>query len=74
MASYQDYARLLQLMLGQGGPNPYMGLGLRDRVREGWDNFAQRYLPQAPVIQRIMFEQLDETDPNTWKIFNRAGY
>ena len=57
MASGQDYLRLLQLMLGQGGPNPYMGLGLRDRAREGWDNFAQQYLPQAPGMQKELFQE-----------------
>ena len=51
-----------------------MGLGLRDRIREGWDNWAQRYLPQAPGMQQVMFQRLDETDPNTWEIFRRAGY
>jgi hypothetical protein len=57
MASGQDYLRLLRLMLGQGGPNPYMGLGLRDRAREGWDRFAQQYLPQAPGMQSVMFNE-----------------
>ena len=74
MANYQDLQRVARMLMGQGGPNPYMGLGLRDRIREGWDNWAQRYLPQAPGMQQVMFQQLDETDPNTWEILKRAGY
>ena len=57
MASRQDYARLLQIMLGNGGPNPYMGLDLRGRLQNSWDNFAQRYLPQAPGMQRELFQE-----------------
>lgn len=45
MANRQDYARLLQMMLGQGGPNPYMGLDLRNRIRDGWDRFQAQYFP-----------------------------
>ena len=57
MASGQDYRRLLQMMLGQGRPNPYMGLDLRSRLQNRWDNFAQQYLPQAPGMQRELFQE-----------------
>ena len=45
MASTQDYARLLRLMLGQGGPNPYMGLDLRNRIGDAWNRFQAQYFP-----------------------------
>lgn len=51
--SMQDIARVARMLMGQGAPNPYMGLDLRSK----WDNFAQRYLPQAPGMQDIMFQQ-----------------
>lgn len=51
--SYQDLQRLARLLIGQGGPNPYMGLDLRS----GWDNFAQQYLPQAPGMQKELFQE-----------------
>ena len=57
MANYQDLQRVARMLMGQGGPNPYMGLGLRDRIREGWDNWAQRYLPQAPGMQKELFQE-----------------
>ena len=72
MANRQDYARLLNLMLGNGGPNPYMGLDLRGRLQNGWDNFAQRYLPQAPGMQRELFPQYDENDPYAYEIMKKV--
>ena len=72
MASGQDYRRLLQMMLGQGGPNPYMGLDLRNRLQNRWDNFAQQYLPQAPGMQKELFPMFDENDPFAYELMKKV--
>ena len=57
MASRQDYTRVLQMMLGQGAPNPYMGLDIRGRINDWWNNFSQNNLPQAPGMQKELFQE-----------------
>ena len=57
MANYQDLQRVARMLMGQGGPNPYMGLDIRGRLGNAWDNFAQQYLPQAPGMQKELFQE-----------------
>lgn len=48
MASKQDFARLLNLMLGNGNPNPYMGLDIRgqlEKVGDAWNRFQAQHFP-----------------------------
>ena len=72
MATYQDLQRLARMLMGQGGPNPYMGLGLRDRAREGWDNFAQQFLPQAPGMQKELFQEWYTNDSeDKYEVFKK---
>ena len=68
---------MVRALLGNN-PNPYMGLdfigGMRDIYRNGrrmWDDWAMYNLPQAPGMQPIMFNQLDENDPATWKLLSQ---
>ena len=75
-----NYANILRAILGNN-PDPYMSLnipyGLRNEynnIRNKWDNWAMYHLPQAPGMQPIMFQTLDETDPATWKLRDKMGY
>lgn len=75
-----NYGDVVRALLGNN-PNPYarldIGNGLRNlgrNIQNRWDNWAMYNLPQAPGMQAAMFQQLDETDPNTWAIYNRAGF
>ena len=57
MANYQDLQRVARMLMGQGGPNPYMRLDVRGQLGNWWDNFSQNYLPQAPVMQNELFQE-----------------
>ena len=57
MTNYQDLQRVAKMLMGQGGPNPYMGLDIRGQLGNWWDNFSQNYLPQAPGMQRELFQE-----------------
>lgn len=74
MNRVSDVQRVARMLFGQGGPNPYMGLDLRGQLREGWDNFSSRYLPQLPGQQQILFQPLDENDGATWELLNKFYY
>ena len=74
-----NYGDIIRAMLGNN-PNPFMSLdipnGIRNEyknVKRKWDNWTMNNLPQAPGMQPIMFNQLDETDPATWKLLKLAG-
>lgn len=74
MNRINDIQRVARMLFGQGAPNPYMGLDLRGQLREGWDNFAGRYLPQLPGQQQILFQPLDENDGATWELMDKFYY
>lgn len=57
MANYQDLQRVARMLMGQGGPNPYMGLDIRGQLGNWWDNFSQNHLPQAPGMQKELFQE-----------------
>jgi len=57
MASYQDLQRVAKMLMGQGAPNPYMGLDIRGRINDWWNNFSQNNLPQAPGMNRELFQE-----------------
>lgn len=68
----RQIGQILNYIFGNGAPAPYMGLGIGDRVKEGWDNFAQRYLPQAPGMQKELFPMFDENDPYAYALMKNA--
>ena len=72
MTTYQDLQRVARMLMGQGGPNPYMGLDLRGRLQNRWDNFARQYLPQAPGMQRELFPMFDENDPFAYELMRKT--
>lgn len=73
MASGQDYRRLLQMMLGQGGPNPYMGLDLRNRLGDYISRMQARYFPNQ--YNNMLNYIPDDTDvyANKWAM-DRYSY
>lgn len=74
MNRINDIQRVARMLFGQGTPNPYMGLDLGGQLREGWDNFASRYLPQLPGQQQVLFQPLDENDKATLELLNKFYY
>ena len=72
MTTYQDLQRVARMLMGQGGPNPYMGLDVRGQLGNWWDNFSQNYLPQAPGMQRELFPMLDENDPFAYELMRKT--
>ena len=57
MTNYQDLQRVAKMLMGQGGPNPYMGLDIRGQLGNWWNNFSQNYLPQAHGMNRELFQE-----------------
>lgn len=75
-----NYSDVIRAMLGNN-PNPYIQLnipnGIRNEyrnIRNKWDNWAMNNLPQAPGIQRELFQGLDESDPSTWRLVEQLYY
>lgn len=71
MKTYQDLQRVARMLMGQGGPNPYMGLDVRGQLGNWWDNFSQNYLPQAPGMQRELFPMFNENDPFAYELMKK---
>ena len=57
MTTYQDLQRVAKMLMGQGGPNPYMGLDIRGQLGNWRDNFSQNYFPQVPGMQKELFQE-----------------
>lgn len=74
MANYQDLQRIARILMGQGGPNPYMGLNLRNRLRDGWDRFQAQYFPSQ--YNNMMYYIPDANDVGANELANRMynGY
>ena len=72
MASRQDYARLLQMMLGQGGPNPYMGLNLRNNIGDALGRFQAKYFPNQ--YNNMMYYIPDEYSEPANELARRVYY
>ena len=74
MTTYQDLQRVARMLMGQGGPNPYMGLDLRNRLRDGWDRFQAQYFPNQ--YNNMMYYIPDANDAGANALANRMynGY
>ena len=74
MTTFQDLQRVARMLMGQGGPNPYMGLDLRNKLRDGWDRFQAQYFPNQ--YNNMMYYIPDVHDVGANALANRMynGY
>lgn len=75
-----DYGKIVRAALGNKQA-PFMQLNIPHgimnelkRLGNKVEDWQWKYLPRANGMQEVLFQALDETDPNTWAIYNRAGY
>ena len=66
MANYQDLQRVARMLMGQGGPNPYMGLNLGERFRDGWDRFQAQYFPNQYNNMMYYIPDANDVYANKW--------
>lgn len=73
MATYQDLQRVAQMLMGQGSPNPYMGLDLRGRLADGWNRFQAQYFPNQYNNMMYYIPDANDAYANKWAMdqYNR---
>ena len=68
--SMQDIQRIARMLMGQGSPNPYMGLDLRNRLGDWWNRTQAQYFPNQ--YNNMLYYIPDANDEYANKLADRV--